>query len=103
MSQRLAQSAARQQTAIAEHIEGVYQNHIQITLQMPVLIAVIHDNNFGVHFIHGKLPCQRPVLANDYRYARQSFSHQISFVTGFIGSHKNFLAVADDAHFLIPM
>lgn len=62
MLQWLAQCAARQQAAVAKHIVSIYQHHIKVAVQMPVLIAVVHNNYFGLHFIYGKLAGNGTVL-----------------------------------------
>ena len=103
MLQRLAQCAARQQAAVAKHIVSIYQHYIKVAVQMPVLIAVVHDNYFGLHFIYGKLAGNGTVFTDNNGNARQGFRHQVSFVACLIGRHENLLAVTYHAQLFIPV
>ena len=101
--ERLTQSTARQHTAVAEHIQRIYQDDIQVALQLPVLIAIVHNDNLGIQLFNGITSCNGTVFADDYRNTRQSLGHQVSFVTCFIGSHENLIAVGNYAQLLAPM
>ena len=103
MLQRLAKCAARQQAAVAKHIVSIYQHHIKIAVQMPVLIAVVHDDYFGLHFIYGKLAGNGTVFTDNNGNAGQGFCHQVSFVTRLVGRHENLLAVTYHAQLFIPV
>ena len=101
--QGLAQGTARQHAAIAEHIQGVDQYYIQIALQLPMLVAIVHDDNLGIHFFYGIATGYSTVLADDNGNAGQCFRHQISFITSFVGSHENLVAIRNNAQLLAPM
>lgn len=51
--ERLTQSTARQHTTVAEHIQRIYQDDIQVALQLPVLIAIVHNDNLGIQLFNG--------------------------------------------------
>ena len=68
-----------------------------------MLIAVVHDDDLGVHFFYGVAAGYGTVFANDNGDAGQSFSHQVSLVSSFISSHKNLVAIGDNAQLLAPM
>ena len=68
-----------------------------------MLIAIVHNDNLGIQLFNGITAGNGTVFADDYRNTRQSLSHQVSFVTCFIGSHENLIAVGNYAQLLAPM
>ena len=68
-----------------------------------MLIAIVHNDNLGIQLFNSIAAGNGTVFADDYRNTRQSLGHQVSFVTCFIGSHENLIAVGNYAQLLAPM
>ena len=68
-----------------------------------MLVTVVHDDDFGVHFFHRITAGHVTVFADDYRYAGHHLGHQVGFVAGLIAGHVDLFAVGYHAQGFIPV
>ena len=68
-----------------------------------MLVTVVHDDDFRIHFFYGITAGHIAVLADDHRDTRHHLGHQVRFVTGFIAGHIDLFSVGDHAQRLIPV
>ena len=52
MRHRLSQRTAWQHIAIAKHIHRIHQDNVQITLQLPMLEAIIQNSHLSIIIIN---------------------------------------------------
>ena len=74
MGQGFSQSAARQQITIAKYIQRINQNNIQIPHKLPMLVAIIQNDNLRLQLSNGIFAGNRSVPPDYDRHARQIFS-----------------------------
>ena len=55
--QRFTQGASGEDAAIAKHIERIHKDHIQVPVELPMLVAIIEDNDFSLEFVDSILTC----------------------------------------------
>ena len=65
MFQWLTQDASRQDVTISEGIGAIDEDDVDIAIKLPVLEAVIEDENLGVEFFDGHAAADGPVSTDE--------------------------------------
>ena len=48
VAQGFTQNTPGQQIPVAKQVQRIHQHDVQIPVQLPVLVTVVHDDNFGI-------------------------------------------------------
>ena len=93
VAQGFTQNTPGQQIPVAKQVQRIHQHDVQIPVQLPVLVTIVHDDNFGIQFFYRITAGHVTVLTDDYGHVRHHLGHQVGFVTGLVAGHENFLSV----------
>ena len=71
--------------AVAEGIGPVDEDDVQVTVQLPVLKAVVEDEDLCTEVFDGQAAAEGPLAADQDGDARQAAGHETGFIAAFFG------------------
>ena len=98
-----AQSATREHITVAEHIYRINKQDIHITLQLPMLEAIIQNGHFRTKIFDGILPRNGAVSTNQHRNFRQMLGQHECLVPGISRRHMESLSIRNNADIAMPL
>jgi hypothetical protein len=96
-SRALAKDTCRKNASVSQGLAGVEEHDVYITMESPVLEAIVEQDHIGMEEFHSGCTRKRAALADDYRDAWERIGQHDCLISGFLGIQQPTTAIRNNA------
>ena len=96
MLQRFAQDASRQDVAISKGIGSIDEDDVDVAIKLPVLEAVVEDENLSIEFFNGHAAAYSSVPTDENGNAHEASGHETRFIAPLFSRKEYHAAIGHD-------